>query len=132
MRDEEIKEGEWGEKYREFFKRFPNAATNIENGIYICENCGVIFSEINKGLYVAKNDNFFSEESDNIWCVSMSQLGKKYVSPRELNKEFCLIEKEEHYCPKCSSGVRKINDLSNVIPKCSKCGTEMYNDCFSL
>ncbi|MBQ3545697.1 MAG: hypothetical protein IJA34_12055 [Lachnospiraceae bacterium] len=38
MRDEEIKEGEWGEKYREFFKRFPNAATNIENGIYICEH----------------------------------------------------------------------------------------------
>lgn len=123
---EEIKDGKWGEKYHEFFEVFPNAATDVENGVYLCEHCGNIFNEINQGLYLPKDERMEIKPSDNRWCVAMPQIGKRYVTACELEKDYFLYEAEVHSCPQCGKNAKRVKgDISKLEPICSKCRTRM-------
>ena len=125
--EEKILKGEYGQKYKEFFEVFPNAATDAESGAYECLHCGHVFNEVNLGMYLPKDDRKMIEPSDKAWSVAFSLKGRKYVTSIELESEFELFEDEQHKCCKCGMEARKIirEEIYNCKIKCRKCDEEM-------
>ena len=123
---DEIKAGKWGEEYQEFFEAYKNAATDVEEGVYLCEYCGEVFNEMNRGMYISKDENQEVLPSEIRWCVAMPQIGKEYVTSYDLAKNYYLYKKEIHNCPKCGKPTKQIKeDDIEMITICRKCNQKM-------
>ena len=122
-----IMNGELGERYKEFFEMFPDAATDAEIGAYECLSCGEVFNEMNLGMYLPKDKIDDLDTFEKEWIETVVK-EKRSPSSIELELGYELFEGEEHKCCKCSSAkVRKIEERSilEYIPKCYQCDASM-------
>lgn len=107
----DIKEGKYGEKWRDLFLNTPNAAVNAGLEAYYCPNCGKWKSDYNLSLYIPKD----SDEQD----LTETSL-PNYVCPWELPDKWRMFRLFIHKCPDCGKRMRYARQ--NDSPACPKCG----------
>ncbi len=111
----DIKEGKFGEKWRDLFLNTPHAVVNANLEAYYCPSCGKWMSDYNLSLYVPID----SDEQD-ITEVALPD----YVCPWELPHEWKMLRLYIHKCPDCGKRMRyaRWDDLP-LCPQCGQRGT---------
>lgn len=109
----EIKEGVYGEEYKQFFEDHPNAAVNCEMESAVCTKCNKLQSVRNMTLYLPQDEDDDPEE---------------YLMAEELEDNYIKCKEYEHKCPDCSSPMKIIDLLEEAslgTLKCPECGGEL-------
>ena len=115
-----IKDGEFGDEFKDLANNTPNAAVHQEESLFVCDKCGdiVVDDVIDlcvpiKGVRCGQKFCSCIDYPDNITYVMRSDIGDTY-------KVVCSVE---HKCSKCNDSIRVIKQTPKVLKslKCPKC-----------
>ena len=107
---DEIRQGVWGEEYRQAFADNPLMAVDVEEEVYICGTCGRWKNEKNMDHYAPDHpeEKAVGEQAS-------------YVMPAELYEDYHLVKRKVHFCD-CGKRMRRATDSEARNLPCPHCG----------
>ncbi len=110
-----VRDGRYGEEWKEEIQRDPSLVVNVSDEIYICPTCGFFKTGLNLSLYKPVAES----------SVSSSGSEKKYGTDLtlELSRHYRLYKKYPHCCEKCGEqmNIYKMHE-GKTEPTCPECG----------
>ena len=117
----DIKNGVYGENYKEKLLSRKDIAVDLETNLYVCDKCGDWNVNYCFDFYIPK-------DKEDIDKISKEDF---YIYPNELKERFERIEQIVHYCDECKNEMRKIVDINEDISlKCNICNSNMKEEGF--
>ena len=120
---EDVKDGEYGEEWRELATNTPYVAIDAEERLYVCRKCGYWLTDAGLTLYApADVEALKAETKDTPWAVGFAYPNVPYVDSEDIRKYYRVLKKYIHKCPKCDSRMRRARyeELDNL--PCPECG----------
>ena len=109
---DEIRQGVWGEEYKQTLADNPLMAVDVEEEVYICGTCGRWKNEKNMNLYAPNHP----EEK------TVAEKGcEPFVMRADLLENYRLVKRRVHYCD-CGKRMRRATDSEARNLPCPHCG----------
>ena len=109
---DEIRQGVWGEEYKQTLADNPLMAVDVEEEVYICGTCGRWKNEKNMDLYAPNHP----EEK------TVAEKGcEPFVMRADLLENYRLVKRRVHYC-ECGKRMRRATDSEARNLPCPHCG----------
>ena len=91
---ESVKEGDYGEEWKELVLKTDNIAIDAETYLYCCKSCGNWKTEEGLSLYVPKDMETLKKKTEEkgSWCVAFDFKEAKYVTSEELKEYFSIFK----------------------------------------
>lgn len=119
----DIKEGKYGEEWKELASSEEYVAVDASRCLYICDSCGNWDLTYSLSLYKPKNPESIPDKQFGIKTVR--EWGYvPYVTLRELNSNYIFLKSYVHKCDKCGNRMHKADTERLSSLACPKCGTE--------
>ena len=119
---EAIKEGRYGEQWKQIVTETSYAAVNAEKEVYLCSSCGSWRTERNLSLYRPNDPEQIRTKQYGIKTVE--EWGDvPYVDRDDLKRDYKLIKAFPHKCGKCGKRMRKAKEAEIKKLPCPRCGT---------
>lgn len=111
-----IKNGEYGDEFKEFFDNHKGAVVDVQTELYRCSECNRLDQDYNLSLYVHKEDKepeygiwySWSDKEDYIFVKSFSHICS------ECGKRMHIVRESELHkliCPECGESLAVRNDI---------------------
>ena len=107
-----MKNGKFGEKFKEDANTIPNAAIHQQKALFVCDNCDSwriddiidLCAPIQKSK---KNNQIFSvtNEAENL---------HSYVMDADIGETYCVVGSVEHKCECCQQNMRSIKESKMI------------------
>ena len=118
----EISSGEYGIERKKLFETTPYAAINAEQVLYICGSCHTWEEGTDVTLYAPNNPENIAKKQYGVKTVE--EWGTvPYVMKWDLDKDYHVVMRYYHKCPKCGKRMHKASEYEGSILCCPKCGT---------
>ena len=126
---DEIKNGSFGEEWKQLFEETENIAVDAENRVYICPGCGSWIEERGLSLYVPDNEYALKDVKKGLPIFYgddsiPAMMGQK--------PKYRLIKEYEHKCTKCGSNMREASKEELHLLPCPECGSKPDQDSISF
>lgn len=115
---DEIKSGKHGQELQNFLNNNSTAGVHISYGIYLCEKCGEIKSDLKIDLCVLKPEflNLLKEDEK-------QRISSKSIEDTEIGLIYDIAMTKKQYCDKC-------NSIMNLVVKpnqlcCPECNIKL-------
>ena len=108
----EIKQGKYGQKWKDLFENTRGAMIDAESELYVCASCGYCKEDMNLAIYRPKGDKegFSTEISDYVYG---------YVTKDDLKDHYTFVKSYTHPCPECGKRMHKYRATDQL--KCPEC-----------
>ena len=130
-----VKEGEYGEEWKNLALKNENVAIDAEIHLYCCKSCGGWDTEKGLTLYVPKDPEVIKQkeqEEKRPWCVGFDFKNASYVTSYDLREYYSVLKRYIHKCPNCGKPMHKATrEEANNLP-CPKCGGTPQSDYCSI
>ena len=108
-----IREGKYGEEWKNLLESVPGAAINAEEELYVCSSCGHFQMEEVLSVYQPK------EEQSSLDSSADKDQKINYVLPEELPGRYKLVKAYVHRCKKCGKRMKRYAEGDQL--KCPEC-----------
>ena len=122
---EEIKQGKFGDEWKEFFLNQPYMLVDGNNRLYLCEQCGKWSVEPSLSLYAPDDINDIprllqegNAQSFDIWAYCQSMWEFKWL------KGYHFVKAYSHKCSICGRRMHKVKELHDEQLCCPDCGSQ--------
>lgn len=104
----EVKDGRYGEEWKQFFDDNTGAAIMCEQRLYQCPSCNNLIQNYDLSLYNHKNGEPPEHNYWAHWC--------------DFDHEYELVKNYIHNCPKCGNEMHewKYSEKDIACPKCGE------------
>ncbi len=93
------KKGELGKQIQSFLEKNPDGVIDCDKVLLRCDHCGLLFTDLDLAMYNPSQQ--YEPEPKPFWSIACRFEGAEYVTKRELEDHYDLVERYEHICPKC-------------------------------
>lgn len=111
---ESVRNGEYGEEWKECFKKNTGAVIRAEQRLYQCSYCNNIEQDYDLSLYLNKNE---TAPEHGYWLYD-----------GDFNHEYKFVKSYVHKCSKCSKRMHVVKNYENTTLPCPKCGSNLKID----
>ena len=118
---DDVKNGAFGEEWKQLFDETENVAVDAENRVYICHDCGSWIEEKGLSLYVADNEYALKDVKKGLPIFYgddsiPAMMGQK--------PKYRLLKEYEHKCKKCCAKMREASKEELYSLPCPDCGAK--------
>ena len=132
---EAAKNGKFGKKVQTFLAEHPDGALDCDLVLFQCPSCDNLDRGLDLSMYVPRDKPVVHEGR---WSSAYPFEEVSYVTPRDLEEHYKLVEPYDHVCGKCGSRMRVIKE-ADLFPNgqnskkdektgvnCPKCREPMF------
>ncbi len=115
---QEIRQGKYGQKWKELFENTPGAAIDAERELYVSSSCGNCKEDLNLAIYKQKKSDVPGGDKED-FSTEVSEFDYGYVMRMDLKEHYTIVKSYAHKCPECGKRMHKYR-VSDQL-KCPEC-----------
>lgn len=118
---QKMKEGVFGEEFKEDATTIPNVAIHQETSLFVCDHCGDLVVDDVIDLCALIEGK---KKRDGKFCSAMDYPADiSYVMTVDIGDTYRIVRSVEHKCEKCNNPLRVVKQIKRSLGalKCPKC-----------